>query len=154
MRTDDLLWLLRNTVPVAGERAAALESWSNVLRAAGLYRIQIQCLQEEAEERWRATDLAAAPASAPVAIEPEPTPGDELVGAVLAQLDEPDPPPEGRDLAQALETIAAEVARRLALLRAMGAAPRRPLMVCPACSDSDRERFRCSTCQGAGTVPR
>ncbi len=35
---DDLLWLLRNTRPVPGERGAAVESWWNVLLALGLSR--------------------------------------------------------------------------------------------------------------------
>lgn len=49
---NDLLWLLRNTVPVRGERAAAVESWINVLMRAGLGRTEIDTAIEDARTSW------------------------------------------------------------------------------------------------------
>lgn len=51
--TAELIWLLRNTRPVDGERAAVVESWSNALRAAGLPRADIERELDAALARWR-----------------------------------------------------------------------------------------------------
>jgi hypothetical protein len=60
MSTNDLKWLLFNTVPVPGERAAARESWANVLMNAGLGRTDVILLLEEASRRWSYYDVGVA----------------------------------------------------------------------------------------------
>ncbi len=47
----------------------------------------------------------------------EPTPGDQLVGGIVAELDDPDPPVEGDDLIEALEILLVEVRERLGRAR-------------------------------------
>ncbi len=53
LRRLDLLWLLEHTVPVPGERGAALESWFNVLADAGFEPVELCQLLDVAERRWR-----------------------------------------------------------------------------------------------------
>ena len=50
---SDLLFILRNTVPVPGERAAVRESWINTLVAAGLTPQEIDSEIETTEHIWR-----------------------------------------------------------------------------------------------------
>lgn len=49
---SDIQWLLFHTVPVAGERAAAWESWGNVLMGLGLSRTEASEMLEKADKRW------------------------------------------------------------------------------------------------------
>jgi len=49
----DLGWLLLNTVPAPGERAAVLESWTNVLLQAGVARSDVEEMLDRAERHWR-----------------------------------------------------------------------------------------------------
>ena len=49
---DNAIWLMRHTVPVPGERGAAVESWMNVLADLGLGREEIEREVERARSRW------------------------------------------------------------------------------------------------------
>lgn len=49
----DLVWLMKHTIPVPGERGAALESWSNVLATAGMMPADRARALEEARSMWR-----------------------------------------------------------------------------------------------------
>ncbi len=55
----ELEWLLEHTVPVAGELGAALESWSNVLRALGVGPAARESMLERAGDRWAAAQRPA-----------------------------------------------------------------------------------------------
>ncbi len=52
MAHSDLIFLMRNTVPVPGERGAVIESWFNVLEDAGLKRAEIRREQNRAMRAW------------------------------------------------------------------------------------------------------
>lgn len=50
---SDLVFIMRNTVPVPGERRAVVESWINLLRDAGVPNMEIDREIGRAESMWR-----------------------------------------------------------------------------------------------------
>jgi hypothetical protein len=53
MQIHELVWLMKHTVPVPGERGAALESWRNALSDAGMMPADRDRAIEEAQSIWR-----------------------------------------------------------------------------------------------------